>query len=159
MLRNSEVYGGTGFRKVPGGSKKVIVSWRRCRAVSWTSILFPGSVLKPWSCAMTRMLQPMRVRAKRGAVRKKTIRGSATLGAEDADGDGPGRERCGAPYVDTVRCMEQARLVRLALSTIDGSTPIYSESWVRAIASLERARTVFLCERRLVRRLQRLDRW
>jgi ABC-type transport system substrate-binding protein len=68
-----------------------------------------------------------------------------TQDAPCADGDGPGLERCGnAPYSDTnnppgINDMEQARLVRLALSIamdrneinsvfLDGKgTPIYSE--------------------------------
>jgi ABC-type transport system substrate-binding protein len=165
MLRNGEAdLAALDFKLVPGVVQE---GYRFLETMPGgfvgQSILFPGLLwehshartgepLEPWACGDQRSSA-----AIDNACGSGPNEGSYTQdypwignpwGTEDApctDGDGPGLERCGnAPYADTdnppgISDMEQARLVRLALSIamdrneinnvfLDGKgTPIYSE--------------------------------
>ena len=165
MLRNDEVdLAALDFKLVPGVVQE---GYRFLETMPGgfvgQSVLFPGLLwehshsrtgepLAPWACGDERSRFAYRNHCGSGPNEGPYTQDYPWIGnpwgTEDApctDGDGPGLERCGnAPYADTdnppgISDMEQARLVRLALSIamdrneinnvfLDGKgTPTYSE--------------------------------
>ncbi len=165
MLKNGEAdLAGLDFKLVPGVVKE---GYRFLETMPGgfvgQAIMFPGLLwehshartqepLEPWACGDDRSSAAFSNECGTGPNEGPYTEDFPWIGnpwgTQDApctDGDAPGREKCGnAPYSDTdnpagIDDMEQARLVRLALSVamdrneinnvfLDGKgTPIYSE--------------------------------